>query len=123
MVKRLTGGRLRVGRFSAALCASAVVLGIVSSSALAQGSSSSSFSMPSFTATQPPDTGAVSTVMGWMQWGGLAVCVLGLIFAGAKMGISHRQGGGGSDHISSVGYVIGGAILIGAASSVIGALA
>ena len=78
--------------------------------------------MPSFSPTQPPDTGAVSTVMGWLTWGGLAVCVLGLILAGAKMGVDHRRGGGGVEHASAVGFVLGGAILIGAASSVIGAL-
>ena len=61
-------------------------------------------------------------MFGWLQWGGLALCVAGLMFAGARMAIAHQNGRGG-EHGASIGWVIGGAILIGAASGLIGTVA
>jgi hypothetical protein len=71
---------------------------------------------------QPPGTGDISTVMGWVMWLGLALCILGLIAAGAMMAVNSRRGEGG-EHAGRIGMVMGGVIVIGAAGALIGFLA
>ncbi|WP_285729764.1 hypothetical protein [Nocardiopsis sp. ATB16-24] len=70
--------------------------------------------------TQAPpglDTGFL-TVLGWAKWIALAVCVLGLIIAGALMAIQSRRGEGG-EHMSKIGMVLAGVIIISAATSLV----
>jgi hypothetical protein len=96
-----------------------LVTGLVSAGpALAAGG----FTMPAFTPTQPPNTESLATLFGWLKWGGLAMCIAGVIITGATMAVAHRNGRGG-EHGAALGYVCGGAVLIGAASGLIGALA
>lgn len=71
---------------------------------------------------QPPGTGDISTVMGWVMWLGLALCILGLVVAGALMAINHQRGDGGQ-HAGRVGMSLAGVIVIGAAGAIIGFLA
>ncbi len=71
---------------------------------------------------QPPGTGDISTVMGWVMWLGLALCILGLVVAGALMAINTRRGEGG-EHAGRIGMALGGVIVIGAAGALIGFLA
>ncbi|WP_156475771.1 hypothetical protein [Pseudoclavibacter helvolus] len=70
---------------------------------------------------QPPGTEGVTTIMGWVKWVGLAVCVLGLIAAGTMMAINSRRGEGG-EHAGKIGMALGGVIIISAAASLIGFL-
>ena len=71
--------------------------------------------------SQPPGSGGLVTIIKWAAWIGLAVCVLGVIIAGASMAIASRRGDGG-EHMSKLGWVLGGCIIIGSASGLVGAV-
>ena len=71
--------------------------------------------------SQPPGTEGFQTILKWAAWVGLAICVLGVIVAGGAMAISSRRGEGG-EHMSRLGWVLGGCIVIGAASGLVGAV-
>ena len=71
--------------------------------------------------SQPPGSGGIVTIIKWAAWIGLAVCVLGVIIAGASMAIASRRGDGG-EHMSKLGWVLGGCIIIGSASGLVGAV-
>jgi hypothetical protein len=68
---------------------------------------------------QPPGTEGLTTLLGWVKWIGLAVCVLGLIAAGTMMAIQSRRGEGG-EHSGKIGMALGGVIIISAATSLVG---
>ncbi len=70
---------------------------------------------------QPPGTEGFTSIMGWAKWVALAVCVLGLIAAGALMAIQSRRGEGG-EHVGKIGMALGGVIVISAAGSLVGFL-
>jgi hypothetical membrane protein len=63
----------------------------------------------------------VATLLGWGKWIGLAMCVAGLIVAGAMMAIQSRRGEGG-EHVGTIGKVLAAVILIGAAGAIVGFL-
>ncbi len=71
--------------------------------------------------TKPPGSEGLVKILSWAAWVAFAVCVLGVIVSGAMMAISSRRGEGG-EHMSRLGYVLGGAIIIGSASALVGAL-
>lgn len=68
---------------------------------------------------QPPGTEGLTTLLSWVKWIGLAVCVLGLIAAGTMMAIQSRRGEGG-EHAGKIGMALGGVIIISAATSLVG---
>lgn len=68
---------------------------------------------------QPPGTEVFSDVLGWAKWLGLAVCIIGIIVAGARMGIARQRGEGG-EHMGAVGWALVGVIIIGGAVSLVG---
>ena len=71
---------------------------------------------------QPPGTGGVNTILGWLMWIGLAVAVGALIAVGILVAVSLRRGEGG--HVAgTVMMPLLGAIIIGAAAAIIGFLA
>lgn len=70
---------------------------------------------------QPPGTSGFTTIMGWVKWVALAVCVIGIIVAGALMAINSRRGEGG-EHAGRIGFALGGVIVISAAASLVGFL-
>jgi hypothetical protein len=78
--------------------------------------------IPDPTPVQPPGTEGFTTIMGWAKWIALAVCIIGLIAAGALMAIQSRRGEGG-EHVGKIGMALGGAIVISAASALVGFLA
>lgn len=70
----------------------------------------------------PPGVeGKTDTVIGWAKWACFIACILGLVFVAVKLAISNRRGEG-EDHAKSLGAVMAGAILCGAAGSLIQAL-
>lgn len=73
------------------------------------------------TAAQPPGTQGLNDIMGWAKWVALAVCILGLVAAGAMMAINSRRGEGG-EHVGKIGMALGGVIVISAAGSLVGFL-
>lgn len=70
---------------------------------------------------QPPGTEAISDIMGWAKWVALAVCLLGLIAAGALMAIQSHRGEGG-EHVGRIGKALAGVIIISAAGALVGFL-
>ncbi|MBO9553825.1 hypothetical protein [Cellulomonas sp.] len=77
--------------------------------------------IPDPDAVQPPGTEGFTAIMGWAKWIALAVCVLGLIGAGALMAVQSRRGEGG-EHVGKIGMALGGVIVISAAGSLVGFL-
>jgi len=71
--------------------------------------------------TKPPGAGGIEKILGWAAWVAVAVCVLGVLIAGGTMAIQHRRGEGG-ESMSRLGWVLGGCIVIGSASALVGAL-
>lgn len=70
---------------------------------------------------QPPGFEKFTTVMGWVKWVALGVCVIALIVAGARMAISSRRGEGG-EHATSIAVVLVAVIVISGAASILGFL-
>lgn len=70
---------------------------------------------------QPPGTEGLLSIMGWAKWVALAICVVGLIVAGAMMAIQSRRGEGG-EHAGKIGMALGGVIVISAAGALVGFL-
>ncbi|SJZ61474.1 hypothetical protein SAMN02745673_00927 [Marinactinospora thermotolerans DSM 45154] len=69
----------------------------------------------------PPVGAGFTTILGWVKWLALAVCVAGLMIAGATMAIQSRRGEGG-EHMGRIVMVLTGVIVIAAATSLIGFL-
>jgi type IV secretory pathway VirB2 component (pilin) len=63
-------------------------------------------------------TDKVDTVVSWVTTIAIAVCVLGVIVAGAMMAIGQRRGEGG-EHAARLGWVLAGCIVIGTASALV----
>jgi hypothetical protein len=74
------------------------------------------------TGTQPPGFEKFTTIMGWGKWMAFGILVMSLVFAGVKMAIGNRQGDGGQ-HAASIGWVLGGVMVVSGAFAIVGALA
>ena len=71
--------------------------------------------------TEPPFSGKLDTLLQWTAWTVTGVCVAGVLFVAGRMAIQHQRGEGGQ-HLSGLAYVLAACILVGTASSVVGAL-
>ncbi|MGO3649997.1 hypothetical protein [Agrococcus casei] len=71
--------------------------------------------------TQPPGSEGILAILGWAKWVALAVCVAGLIIAGAMLAINSRRGEGGEIAGRVVAALIG-VIIISAAAALVGFL-
>lgn len=69
----------------------------------------------------PPVGDGFITILKWAKWISLAVCVAGLMIAGATMAIQSRRGEGG-EHMGRIVMVLAGVVVIAAATSLIGFL-
>lgn len=69
----------------------------------------------------PPGSAGFLSILNWVAWGALVICVAGVIFAGVAMIISSRRGEGG-EHVSKLGAVLAGCVVVGAASGFVTAL-
>ncbi|MGY1638775.1 hypothetical protein ACI78V_19175 [Geodermatophilus sp. SYSU D00742] len=69
----------------------------------------------------PPGSEGIVTIVQWVAWTVLAVCVVGVLLVGARMALAHRRGEG-AEHAVSLAYVLGGAVLAGSASALVAAL-
>jgi hypothetical protein len=69
----------------------------------------------------PPGAEGIITIVQWVAWTVLAVCVLGVLLVGARMALAHRRGEG-AEHAVGLAYVLGGAVLVGSASGLVAAL-
>lgn len=64
----------------------------------------------------------IGTVLDYVQWGGFAVAILGLMVLGTTMAFEGRRGRGGAFSLGRIGLVLGGTILIAAAAGITAAL-
>jgi hypothetical protein len=72
--------------------------------------------------TAPPGVSTnVDTIISWACWICFTIAILGVLFVAFKMIVQHHRGEGGQQ-FASLAYVLGGAILVAAASGIIGAL-
>ena len=69
----------------------------------------------------PPGAEGITTIVSWIAWLVLALCVVGVLGVGASMALAHRRGDGG-EHAVGLAYVLGGAVLVGSASAIVAAL-
>jgi hypothetical protein len=63
----------------------------------------------------------VEKVFGLVAWAGTAAGVLGILITGAMMTLSHKRGES-SEHLSRLGMVLGGCVLVSAAGPIINTL-
>lgn len=70
------------------------------------------------TGSAPPGFEGFITILEWTKWISLGICVIGLMVAGATMAINSRRGEGG-EHLGKLGMVLGGVVVISAATSLI----
>ena len=69
----------------------------------------------------PPGSDGLITILRWVFYIASAMCVLGVLIAGGMMAVSVQRGSGG-EHVSRLGWALGGCIVIGSASALVGAL-
>lgn len=69
-----------------------------------------------------PGLDKFTTIMGWGKWVALGVLVMALMFAGVRMAIGNRRGEGG-EHAASLGWVLGGVMIVSGAFAVVSFLA
>ncbi|MGW4088096.1 hypothetical protein ACWEGS_34325 [Streptomyces sp. NPDC004822] len=67
----------------------------------------------------PALTGKVETVLGIAAWAGTAAGVAGVLVTGAMMAMSVKRGEA-SEHMSRLGMVLGGCVLVAVASPLVG---
>ncbi|MCX4904455.1 hypothetical protein [Streptomyces sp. NBC_00878] len=63
-------------------------------------------------------TGKVNTVLGILAWAGTAAGVTGVLITGAMMAISVKRGES-SEHMSRLGMVLGGCVLVATAGPLV----
>lgn len=69
----------------------------------------------------PPGSAQLTSILGWVAWVVLALCVCGVLVVAGRMAISHQRGQGG-EHATGLAYVLGACVLVGIASTVVGML-
>ena len=69
----------------------------------------------------PPGAEGIVTIVEWVAWIVLAVCVVGVLLVGGRMALAHRRGEGAA-YAAELGFVLAGAVLVGSASGLIAAL-
>jgi hypothetical protein len=116
MVSPLKG---KVAAFSGVRTHKITVIAFVVMTALATPALASAGPSFDYTATAPPDTGKVDTVLGYCAWGVLLLCVLGVFGAIAKMVSAHHTGRSAAEYVPALFVCGAGAILSGAAGSLI----
>lgn len=70
---------------------------------------------------QPPGTGGITTIIGWLKWVGFAVVGGAIIVGGIMIAVSMRHGEGGQS-ISKILWPMAGAIIIGGGVGLVSAL-
>jgi hypothetical protein len=69
----------------------------------------------------PPGSDSLLNLLRWTAWICFGICVGAVMWAGAMMGMSARRGEGG-EHAGRLGWTLAGAIVIGSASGIVGAV-
>ncbi|GGP13080.1 hypothetical protein LDL08_32690 [Nonomuraea glycinis] len=71
--------------------------------------------------TPPPGSEKLLTALGWAAWIVTGVCVAGVMGVAARMALVHHRGEGGR-HAVGLAWVMAACVLLGSASSLVGAL-
>ena len=69
----------------------------------------------------PPGSAGLVTIVNWVAWVAVTLCVVAVIVAGIGMLFAGRRGEGG-EQASKLGWVLAGSIVIGGASALVGAI-
>ncbi len=78
------------------------------------------FSLFTTTPQAIPGLTIVQTIISYVAWGAVGACVIGVIIVGARMVIAHHEGRHGD--VQKLAYVVGGALVVASASTLVGAL-
>lgn len=78
--------------------------------------------VPDVNPEAPPGMEGLTTVIGWVGWGVLILCVIGVLITAGMMAVANRRGEGG-EHAGRLGFVLVATVLVGAAGGLVGALA
>lgn len=70
-------------------------------------------------AAAPPGTAGLETVMGYVMWVSLGICVLSLIVAGVRLALPDRHSGGVEDGVTHVSRTLLAVVVISAATALI----
>lgn len=76
---------------------------------------------PTTSPSRPSWAGGFDTILGWVAWFALGICVLGVIVAGGTMALASRRGEGG-EHATRLGWVLAACVVIGSASTIVNAV-
>ena len=68
-----------------------------------------------------PGSEGFTTILGWVVWIALAICIMSLIAAGGLLALNHRRGEAGA-HLGRVGTILGAVILISASGAIVAAV-
>ncbi|RQN02034.1 hypothetical protein EHW97_14865 [Aeromicrobium camelliae] len=71
--------------------------------------------------TQPPGTEGITTIVQWVAWIAAALCLIGALIAGGMMAVQLNRGSGG-ESVARLGWALVGAVVVGAAAALVGAL-
>jgi hypothetical protein len=66
----------------------------------------------------PPGSRAFLTILNWVAWGALTLCVLGVIGAGVSMVVAKGRGEGG-EVLARLGWALAGSIVVGSAAALV----
>jgi hypothetical protein len=69
----------------------------------------------------PPGAEGIATLVQWVAWTVLALCVVGVLMISARMALAHRRGDV-AEHATGLALVLGAAVLVGSASGLVAAL-
>ena len=67
-----------------------------------------------------PGTDKFQTIIGWSAWIAAGLCLIGLIATGATLAVSYHRGT--NEHVGRLAGVAAGCLIVGGASTVVGAL-
>ncbi|BDZ44013.1 hypothetical protein GCM10025865_33560 (plasmid) [Paraoerskovia sediminicola] len=71
--------------------------------------------------SRAPDSGNITTILGYVSWIGFSMAAIALVILGALIAVSLRRGEGVSA-VGRIGFVLGGAILIGGSAGIVSVL-
>jgi hypothetical protein len=120
MVRRAAGVVMAAAAWCAVAASAASAKGSGGAAGAAGGGGA--ISVPSITSTAPPGSAQITTVIGYIMWGATAVLILGVCTVVMKMATAHHNGRSASEHVGSLAAVLGCAILLGSASTLINGL-
>jgi hypothetical protein len=66
----------------------------------------------------PPGSDGIQKMFNWVGWIGVGICLVAVVLSGVAMAIGSRQGSS-NEHMTKLGYALGGSIVVGSASAIV----